>query len=101
VVLRAAFARGPEVVHENQALQFEEFADCLTWWKDRAEGERAWKVPAEQIANNNYNLDIKNPNGKQDLAQLLPDELVESILAKEEKIVGIMDEIKWLLAEKR
>ena len=85
---------------KTKPLQFEEFADCLAWWKDRAEGERAWKVPAEQIAKNGYNLDIKNPNGKQDLAQLPPEELVESILAKEERIVGIMDEIKWLLAEK-
>ena len=41
------------------------------------------------------------PNGKKDLEQLPPEELVESILAKEERIVEIMDEIKWLLAEKR
>jgi type I restriction enzyme M protein len=68
---------------------------------DRAKGERAWRVPAVQIAENNYNLDIKNPNGKKDLEQLPPEELVESILAKEERIVEIMDEIKWLLAEKR
>jgi len=32
---------------------------------------------------------------------LQPEELVESILAKEERITEIMDEIKWLLAEKR
>ena len=23
-------------------IQFEEFADCLTWWKKREENERAW-----------------------------------------------------------
>ena len=86
---------------KTKPLQYEEFADCLTWWKDRTEGEKAWKVPADQIANNNYNLDIKNPNGKHDLAQLPPEELVEAILAKEERITEIMDEIKWLLAEKR
>jgi type I restriction enzyme M protein len=86
---------------KTKPLQFEEFADCLAWWKDRKEDERAWLVPADLIAKNNYNLDIKNPNGKKDLEQLPPEELVESILAKEERIAEIMDEIKWLLAEKR
>lgn len=86
---------------KTRPLQFEEFADCLAWWKDRAEGERAWRIPAELIAGNGYNLDIKNPNGKKDLEQLPPEALVESILAKEERIVQIMDEIKGLLAEKR
>jgi len=86
---------------KTRPMQFEEFANCLAWWKDRAEGERTWRVPAEQIAGNGYNLDIKNPNGKKDLEQLPPVELLESILAKEERIVQIMDEIKGLLAEKR
>jgi type I restriction enzyme M protein len=86
---------------KTKPLQSEDFADCLVWWQERAEGERAWKVPANQISKNNYNLDIKNPNGKQDLAQLSPEELVESILSKEERIKEIMDEIKLLRAEKR
>jgi type I restriction enzyme M protein len=86
---------------KTKPLQFEEFADCLAWWNDRQVGERAWRVSAEEIARNNYNLDIKNPNGKTDLEQLPPEELVKSILAKEERIVQIMDEIKLLLAEKR
>jgi type I restriction enzyme M protein len=96
-----ALPEGRKNYTKTKPLQFEEFADCLAWWKDRAEGERAWMVSAEQIANNNYNLDIKNPNGKKDLEQLPPEELVESILAKEERIMELMDEIKWLLAEKR
>lgn len=85
---------------KTKPLQFEEFADCLAWWSDRKENERTWRVPAAEIAGNGYNLDIKNPNGKKDLEQLPPEELVESILTKEERIMEIMDEIKWLLEEK-
>ena len=96
-----ALPEGRKNYTKTKPMQFEEFADCLAWWKERAEGERAWRVPAEQIAGNGYNLDIKNPNGKKDLEQLPPEELVESILAKEERIMEIMDEIKWLLAEKK
>lgn len=25
-------------------LQYEEFGDCLAWWKDRAENDRAWRI---------------------------------------------------------
>jgi type I restriction enzyme M protein len=96
-----ALPEGRKNYTKTKPMQFEEFADCLAWWKDRREGERAWRVPAEQIAGNGYNLDIKNPNGKKDLEQLPPEELVESILAKEERIMQIMCEIKGLLAEKR
>jgi type I restriction enzyme M protein len=96
-----ALPEGRKNYTKTKPLQFEEFPDCLAWWRNRAEGERAWRVAAEQIAGNGYNLDIKNPNGKKDLEQLPPEELVESILAKEERIVEIMDEIKWLLTEKR
>ena len=30
-------------------IQFEEFTDCLKWWADRKENERAWKVPADDL----------------------------------------------------
>lgn len=43
------------------------------------------------------NLDVKNPNGKEDLVHLPPQELAESILVKERQIAAIMEEIKQLL----
>ena len=70
-------------------MQFEEFADCLAWWRSREENERAWKVPAEQIAANGYNLDIKNPRGKQDFEHLPPEQLADDILRKEERILSL------------
>lgn len=96
-----ALPEGRKKYTKTKPLKFEDFTDCLAWWKDRVEGERAWRIPAEQIAGNGYNLDIKNPNGKKNLEQLPPEKLVESILTKEERIAQIMDEIKGLLAEKR
>jgi len=86
---------------KTKPLHYEEFADCLNWWKDRKESERAWSVQAEEIAKNGYNLDIKNPNGRKDLKQLPPRELMESILSKEEGIIEIIEEIKRLLADER
>jgi type I restriction enzyme M protein len=91
---------------KTRPLQFEEFNPILDWWDNRVENERAWKVRATDVIQTNgggdvvsVNLDIKNPNRKEDLEHLPPTELAESILAKEKQIAAIMEEIKFLLAK--
>jgi len=81
-------------------LQFEEFAPCLEWWSKRKGNERAWKVAAKDVLANNCNLDLKNPRAAQNLEHLPPEQLVESILEKERRIIEIMGEIKQVLAAK-
>ncbi len=85
---------------KTQPLQFEEFAACLAWWRQREENERAWKVPAEELLASGCNLDRKNPRGREDITHLPPEELVESILDKERRISEILNTIKGLLAVK-
>jgi type I restriction enzyme M protein len=82
-------------------IPFEAFADCLAWWPKRAENGRAWKVPGVELLASACNLDRKNPNAKPDAEHLPPEQLVESILAKEAKIATIVGEIKLLLAGDR
>lgn len=85
---------------KTKPIQYEEFADCLKWWNKRKESERAWKVPTKEILESNCNLDLKNPNAAPDFEHLPPEQLVEDILAKEERITEIMREIKDLLGRK-
>jgi type I restriction enzyme M protein len=80
-------------------LQFEEFADCLAWWKNREENERAWKVPAVELLGSNCNLDRKNPRAPEDIAHIPPGELAESIRQKEVQIAEIMVNIKNILGK--
>jgi type I restriction enzyme M protein len=82
---------------KTKPMSYEELADCLAWWKDREENERAWKVSAEEILANGCNLDVKNPHSKEELEHLPPEELVESILDKERRIVEIVGEIQQTL----
>jgi type I restriction enzyme M protein len=79
-------------------IQFEEFADCLAWWKKRDENECAWKVSAKELLANGCNLDRKNPRTKEDIAHLPPEELAASILQKEQRIAEIIGKIRALLA---
>jgi type I restriction enzyme M protein len=78
-------------------IQFEEFADCLAWWKKREENERAWKVSGAELLASNCNLDRKNPRAKEDITHLPPEHLAESIRLKEQRIGEIMINIKGLL----
>jgi type I restriction enzyme M protein len=86
---------------KTQPLQYEEFADCLAWWKHRKESGRAWKVSGEKILKYDEsgilvsaNLDIKNPKNKQDFEHMPPEQIADDILAKERQIVEIMEKIK-------
>jgi len=85
-------------------IQFEDFGDCLKWWKHREENDHAWKVSAKDVlkydADGNFiavNLDVKNPRGTPDITHLPPEQLVESILQKEHQIGEIVKHIKQLL----
>jgi type I restriction enzyme M protein len=78
-------------------MQFEEFRDCIAWWQARQENERAWRVSVADLLANNCNLDRKNPRAKEDMAYLPPEQLAQTILAKERRIAEIMENIKGLL----
>lgn len=81
-------------------LQFEEFASCIAWWQDRKANEYAWRVPVEDILKTNANLDIKNPSASQGIEHLPPEQLVDSILQKERRILELMEEVKAALTHK-
>jgi type I restriction enzyme M protein len=82
---------------KTKPLQFEELGPCLSWWENREENSQAWRVPVERLVENGFNLDLKNPRAAEDLELKAPEELVESILQKERRIVELMEEIRELL----
>jgi len=78
---------------KTRPMQFEEFAPLIEWWEARVESEHAWKVRSDDVLkydeNKNLlsvNLDIKNPNGPQDLEHLSPDVLLSDIIQKHEEL---------------
>jgi type I restriction enzyme M protein len=82
---------------KTQPLQYGEFAPCIAWWTKREENDQAWRVPASELLAAGCNLDRKNPRAKQDITHLPPEQIVESILAKEQRIAEILEEVKKLL----
>lgn len=93
-------------VRKTKPIQFEEFADCLKWFKlkKRKETDQAWKVDAKDLIELDddgnvvsVNLDVKNPNSAEALEHLPPEQLVADILKKEHRIIEIMEEIQGVL----
>jgi type I restriction enzyme M protein len=79
---------------KTQPIQFDEFAPCLEWWHDRTENERAWKVTARELLDSGCNLDRKNPSSTTEIEHRPPEVIVEEIIAKERRILKLMEEIR-------
>jgi type I restriction enzyme M protein len=53
---------GVKSYNKTKPMRIEEFEPEKKWWTKREETPFAWCVSDKDIAANNYNLDIKNPN---------------------------------------
>ena len=69
------YPEGVKSYNKTKPIRIEEFDAEKKLWTKRKETEFSWCVPVKQIKQNNYNLDIKNPNaigpGNQDPEELL------------------------------
>ena len=87
----------------TRPIKLEHLAECAAWWggADRAgreEGDRAWKVSAEEIKARGYNLDIKNPHTTgEDLGD--PETLLEELTSAEAEVASVRDQLKGILTE--
>jgi type I restriction enzyme M protein len=73
------YPEGYKSYSRTNPLTIEEFDREKTWWKKRTTGPHAWKVSAKDIADNNYNLDCKNPH-EETIDHGDPDELMKEYL---------------------
>ena len=78
---------GRKKYSKTAPMAYEEFADCLAWWKKREPNERAWKVSAADLIQRDAqdrvvacNLDIKNPHSGEVADHRAPAEIVDAIL---------------------
>lgn len=83
---------------KGRPITHEEFEPVKKWWparrslgkggKNRKSNGNAWKVSVKDIKN--YNLDIKNPNKKEDLSHKSPDDLLSDIQKNEKSIMDMI-----------
>jgi type I restriction enzyme M protein len=51
---------------KTKPIRFSEFETEMEWWTSRKETAQAWEVSRETIIERDYNLDIDNPNDRED-----------------------------------
>lgn len=79
---------------KTKPILFKEFEEELKWWDNREENLNAWKVNISDIENNDYNLDIKNPNKKIEKIDYSIEDLMTNIEENQNKIHNILFQIK-------
>ena len=94
---------GQKAYSMTRPIKLEHLDGCAAWWggaerRGREEGDRAWKVSAEEIKDRGYNLDIKNPHtAGEDHGD--PEALLEELTSAEAEVASVRDRLKGVLAE--
>ena len=84
---------GVKAYNKTKPMRLEEFEVERKWWAKRHESEQAWKVSASDIAKNNYNLDIKNPNAPIEVHEN-PDKILEEYHSVSREITNLQELLK-------
>jgi type I restriction enzyme M protein len=89
---------GVKAYNKTKPMRLAEFDEEKKWWTKRKETEKAWKVSAKDIAANNYNLDIKNPNAPVEIHED-PEELLAQYTEAVNAVKTLQDQLKTSLQQ--
>ena len=89
---------GVKAYNKTKPMRLSEFDEEKKWWNKRKETEKAWKVSAKDIAANNYNLDIKNPNAPVETHED-PEELLAQYAEAVKAVKSLQDQLKASLQQ--
>jgi type I restriction enzyme M protein len=89
---------GVKAYNKSKPMRLAEFDDEKAWWTKRQESEQSWRVSAVEIAKNNYNLDIKNPNIPVEV-HINPDDLLNQYRNASLEVEKIQQKLKQILSE--
>lgn len=85
---------GVKAYNKTKPIQAKEFEPIKQWWNNRQVSEICWKVSIDTIKERGYDLDIKNPNKKEETHEFNSMELIEMLHASFEKSNSLLDQIK-------
>ncbi len=88
---------GFELKQTRKPIDGNQIPDFLAKWRKRTKGENSWTLSIEEIIERGYDLSAKNPNRKDDYEHRPALELVQSIKAREERIMDLLGELEAIL----
>ena len=85
---------GQKSYSKTKPIRLEEFDPIKKWWNNREENGNVWKVPVEEIKENGYDLDIKNPNVEEEERVYTTGELIEKLKKSMNTNANLLNEIE-------
>jgi len=85
---------GQKSYSKTKTINFEEFKPIQEWWIDRKESDISWKVSIDELKKTNFNLDIKNPNQKEEILEFTTVELIKKLQESFTESQRLLEEIK-------
>jgi len=86
---------GIKAYSKTKPIQYEDFVKVSEWMKNKIENNTAWKVSVKDIKD--FNLDIKNPNEKEERLDISPHKLMNDIIKDENNVLTLLEKIEKLL----
>lgn len=86
---------GYKAYSKTKPIQLKEFDPIKKWWKKRQESDVCWKVNIQTIKDRGYDLDIKNPNKKEESHEHTSAELMDMLhqsFLKSDKLLNQLKE---------
>jgi type I restriction enzyme M protein len=90
-------AVGFSLTKTQKTIPENDLPDCFKKAPKRIESENSWIVPVEEIVKKNFDLSAVNPNAQKAIEHRSPAAIAADIIAKEQRILEIMEEIQQLL----
>jgi type I restriction enzyme M protein len=88
---------GVKAYSKTKPIKIEEFEPIKKWWNKRKESDVAWKVNIKTIIDRGYDLDIKNPNKKEENKVYTSKQLMEQLELSIENTELILKKLKSAL----
>ncbi len=99
------YPEGMTSYNKSKPMRFEEFQTEQDWWGSETDGfkarkptSQAWKIKADEIAANGYNLDRKNPHQAAAIEHK-PEDLLRAYEKTQETIQSLRNQLKAILSE--
>jgi len=85
------YPEGQKSYSKTRPIRFEEFELEKNWWGNRTENANAWKVTIQQIKENKYNLDFKNPTRMDSLLDEDSESTLVDMISNQLRILELME----------
>jgi type I restriction enzyme M protein len=88
---------GYKTYNKGKPIQIKEFDLEKEWWNDRENKEfekYCWKISIDEIQKRNYNLDINNPNGKEEEESLSIKEILGKLRESMKKSLELIEKVE-------